>query len=502
MCRTTPTTIMKKCLSLSIALIIFSLATRAQAAADSVSSCKKHSKFRSFVKEHLDFGAYMQFQWNYCTKPDSISVNSASGGYFDRGINNRFTLRRGRFDVAYTDKYSELKIEMDLTERGLAVNDFYGKLKDPWLDVFSLTGGIFCRPFGYELGYSSKLRDVPERSLLSQTIFPNERDLGAMLSIKAPDSSKAHGLIFNFAVFSGNNAKAETGYKDLVGQLRYERDFGTKTIFHLGVGVSGLYGNVRHTYDLGNPDPQGQKYIFVNGYTDTTTTKGFVIDSAKTFATGRYGGKVPRYYYGADIQLGVKWKLGNTSIQAEYMAGQQVSKETNLVNPYNFTTYPPSGPQLGVSWSFFNPPSSYNPALLKTLDAPAHTFIRRFSGGSVTFMHEFAKPKFFITVRYEWYDPNTKVKGTEIKSSDKNGNLTFLSPADIKYQIIQAGIGYKFTKNIKISFHYDHVINEKTAIEPVPFNNDQINSSFIYPNSGWKNDVKDDVITMRLQIGF
>lgn len=493
---------MKKIILSFIVLAIFTFSASAQDTTSS-SKAKKTTKFTKFIKEKLEFSAYVQFQWNYAIKkPDSISINSASGGYFDRGIKNHFTLRRGRFSVKYYDKYSELKMQMDLTERGIQLNDFYGKLKDPWLDVFAITGGIFMRPFGYELWYSSKLRDIPERSLMTQTLFPNQRDLGAMLTVKAPDSSKAKGLVFNVAVFGGNSGKAETNYKDFVAQLRYDRDFGTKTVFHLGLGISGLYGDVRHTYDIGTNDPQGQKYIFVNGTTDTGFTKGFVVDSAKTFATGRYGGKVPRYYYNADLELGVKWKLGKTSVNVEYTAGQQISKEINLVNKYNFSTFSPTGLILGASWSFFNSPNSYNPALIKQIDAPAHTFIRKFNGGSVTFEHEFAKPKLFVTFHYEWYDPNTKVKGTEITLNDRNGGVTYLSPADIKYQIFQAGIGYKFTKNIKLSFHYDRVKNEKTSIEPVGFDNSFINSSFIYPNSGWKEDVKDDIITMRLQIGF
>jgi len=494
----------KKYLLLAISFS-FAITINAQGFNDSTNTnkYKKLSKFSTFVKQRLEFSAYVQFQWNYAVKkPDSIAINSASGGYFDRGIKNRFTLRRGRFVVKYVDKYSEVKMQMDLNERGIFLNDFYGKLKDPWLDIFALTGGIFERPFGYELGNPSKKRDIPERSMLLQTIFPNTRDLGAMLTIKAPDSTKAKGLAFHAAIFGGNSGKAETNYKDFVGQLRYDRDFGKKTIFHLGLGVSGLYGEVRHTYDIGNGDPQGQKYIFNHGYTDTTTTKGFLVDSIRSFRAGRYGGKVPRYYYNVDIELGVKWKLGKTSLTAEYTAGRQVSKEANLVNTYNFTSYSPTGLQLGANWSFFNAPNSYNPAMIKQIDFPAHTFIRYFRGGTITFEHEFEKPKLFVTFHYEWYDPNIKVKGTEIKTVDRNGYSTFLSPADIKYQIFQAGIGYKFTKNIKFSFHYDRVINEKTGIEPVPFNNDLINSSFVYPNSGWKEDVKDDIITMRLQIGF
>lgn len=463
---------------------------------------KPQSKAAAFVKEHMDISGYLQFQWNYCTKPDSITVHSASGGYFNRGMKNQFTVRRGRFVVGYHDKYSEVKIQMDLNERGIFLNDFYGKLKDPWLDVFALTGGIFMRPFGFETPYPSRLRETPERAMVIQHLFPNQRDMGAMLTIKAPDSSKVHGLALHAAAFGGNSGKSETSYKDFVGQLRFDRDFNSKTPFHLGMGISGLYGDVRHVYDLGTDDPQSQKYVYKYGITDTFYTAGFVVDSIMTLKSGRYGGKIPKFYYGFDLELGVKWKLGETKIRTEYIAGKQISKEANLVNPYNFTSISPTGYQLGATWSFFNSPNSYNPAFIKQLDGPAHTFIRKFQGGHVTFVHEFAKPKLFVTFRYEWYDPNTDVKGSQITLVDAYGGLTNMSPADIKYQIIQAGIGYRLTKNIKVSFHYDHVKNERTLIEPVPFNNDLINSSFIYPNSGWKQDVKDDIITVRLQIGF
>ena len=44
--------------------------------------------------------------------------------------------------------------------------------------------GVFNRPFGHEIGYSTSGLESPERATIIQYFFPDERDLGAMLTLR------------------------------------------------------------------------------------------------------------------------------------------------------------------------------------------------------------------------------------------------------------------------------------------------------------------------------
>jgi phosphate-selective porin len=82
-------------------------------------------------------------------------------------------------------------------------------------------------------------------------------------------------------------------------------------------------------------------------------------------------------------------------------------------------------------------------------------------------------------VKYDWYDPNTKVSGKSIGAPGAN-----LSSANIKYNTL--GIGYinYLTENVKLVLFYSMPKNEQTAL------------------AGYTNDLKDNVLTCRLQFRF
>ncbi|HEY0261408.1 MAG TPA: hypothetical protein VGB95_00145 [Chitinophagales bacterium] len=84
-----------------------------------------------------------------------------------------------------------------------------------------------------------------------------------------------------------------------------------------------------------------------------------------------------------------------------------------------------------------------------------------------------------ITIKYDWFDPNTQLKGTDLHV---DGNTMPYPITDIKYSTI--GFGYSFTPYnwFKFTVWYDHVMNEKTNVP------------------GYLNDYKkDDVLTIRTQ---
>jgi phosphate-selective porin len=92
-------------------------------------------------------------------------------------------------------------------------------------------------------------------------------------------------------------------------------------------------------------------------------------------------------------------------------------------------------------------------------------------------LHTFGKNQF--GVKYDWYDPNVKVKGDQVNKQTSN-----LGPADIKYNTIGVGYLNYVNENLKLVLWYDFVMNEKTALE------------------GYTGDIRDNVLTFRLQFRF
>ena len=82
-------------------------------------------------------------------------------------------------------------------------------------------------------------------------------------------------------------------------------------------------------------------------------------------------------------------------------------------------------------------------------------------------------------VKYDWYDPNIKVKKLELGKTGTN-----LTAADIKFSTLGIGYVYHFNPQTKIIFYYDIVKNETTQL------------------TGYTVDLKDNIFTCRLHFRF
>ena len=82
-------------------------------------------------------------------------------------------------------------------------------------------------------------------------------------------------------------------------------------------------------------------------------------------------------------------------------------------------------------------------------------------------------------VKYDWYDPNSEVKGKEINDAPSN-----LTSADIRYSTWGFGYNFYMNPNMKFMLYYDLVKNESTLLP------------------GFLSDVSDNVLTCRLQFRF
>ncbi len=435
-------------------------AKEAPANIDTLAKDVKALKADAATGKKLKLSGWVQVQFQVA---DQRGVETYAGGSnFNANVDKRFSVRRGRFKVVYDNGLSLYNMQIDISERGVQIREFFAKITDPWTKTFKLTVGMFNRPFGYEISQSSSVREAPERARMSQSLFFNERDMGAWLTIQAPNTSKLHFLKLDMAIVSGtgitnvnnigaaildpnkntnNNTSGGNDFdfqKDFIGRISAEKETKSKK-FMISGGLSYYNGGYR----------TGNKQIWSNAKL-AGDIKGFKVDSSDK----NLGSVVKRIHYGADLQLKVDWWLGTTILRGEYIMGQM--------------------PGLGYR--------TYNSTPYSQPITPIYN--RNFNGAYFYFVQRFGKSKHQVVVKYDWYDPNTNLKGKEITGT--NGTTA----TDIRYDTWGFGYLYDWDANVKISVYYDMVKNESTAITST----DKLKD--------YSHDIKDNVLTMRIQYKF
>ena len=401
------------------------------------------------VLKRLKVNGYIQAQFQVA---DSMGQPSFAGGNFPTGVDKRFAIRRGRikfqYDVPVNEKgisTSQYVLQFDVTEGGVNIKDAYAKFTDPWSGWFSVTSGMQNRPFGFEIVYSSNMRESPERGRMSQIIFRNERDLGAMISVQGPKLSNWNWLKIDGGYFNGVGAPSAlaTGFdfdkkKDFIGHIAINRSNKSEMIKY-GLGASYYDGGYRLDNDT----------IFSLS-TDDLGVKGYQITSS-TGNKGKFYAK--RKYIGFDAQLSIDWIIGITTLRAEYISGDQPNVYASSVSPFAAVTAP-----------------IYN---------------RKFNGAYFYFLQNIGQTPLQTIIKYDWYDPNTDIEKDEVGKTVNNG-LKATNSTDVKYSTIGLGLAYRWDANLKIIAYYDIIKNETSS-----------NLSAIY-----RTNQLDNVFTLRAQIKF
>jgi hypothetical protein len=430
----------KKLRLLGMLLIVFHT-SHAQFLMDMVDTTAETGKgllniYRKF--DHLRFSGYIQPQFQWAA---SKGIESFEGGNFSSRVNNRFMLRRSRIRIDYvhfnkdTLPGVQFVFQFDANERRFTVRDVWGRIFENRFKLFSLTTGMFARPFGYEINLSSSDRESPERGRMSQTLMKSERDLGAMISLDVrKEKHVLKKLKIDLGIFNGQGINAEGEFdnvKDVIGRISVKPINLGKNIA-LTAGASTLYGGLENN----------TRYHFtteqING------SKAVVVDSSLS----NLGKVSPRQYYGGDVQLKIKSAIGTTELRGEYILGKQTGIAGSTETPG----------ELATGTDGF--------------------YARNFDGAYFYFIHTLFDSRHQLLVKYDWYDPNTKVKKNEISSAGGFSN------ADVKYNSIGFGYLFYLTPNVKWVLYYARVFNERTQLP------------------GFTGDVKDDVFTCRLQFRF
>ncbi len=479
--------------------------------------------------EGLHINGYIQAQYQHFFIADTIGGSTRSFARFSGGdfaspySADRFMIRRGRIKISHGSEFTKAVLSFDFTDKGFSVKDVYVQVFDPWAKAISVTAGSFNRPFGYEIERSSQFRESPERSRIVQTLFPNEREVGAKLSFRMPEGGLLHYFGMDAAIVNGNGSAVETdNYKDFIGHVYFDIPENNESNFAAGIGFSYYKGKVEH---VSNPsDSSGNRHYLVYRFGENTVNYpigneipdtvisylGFLPDMELSRIDNNANPiAIDRKYYGVNARLSVKTPFGKSQISTEYIWGVQPSfvytKYLDEMNTlYNVIhTMSPAGPVMGISYPNYDQPVPYDPSPVSSKYKPHHTIIRNFSGGYFQYVQDILETGHQLVIKYDWYDPNTDVSGKEIKLTYHQNDaqtFTYLSPADVKYSTIGIGWNWMINEHVKIGLHYENVTNENTSLNAY-FENANIGQGK-YPSPGYLRDIKDDAFTARIQYRF
>lgn len=181
-------------------------------------------------------------------------------------------------------------------------------------------------------------------------------------------------------------------------------------------------------------------------YNFTTLTNG---DHGFEYATdtANYNRVAKRIYMGADAQMSIDWMAGITTIRAEYIQGEQPGTSTSSASPRTAPT--------------------------------SKLYHRNFSGAYFYLIQDIGESRFQLVLKYDYYDPNVKISGKEIGKAGTNTNL-----GDIRFDTYGLGLNCRIHSNTKLMLYYDYVLNEATQV------------------AGYASDIKDNVVTIRMQYKF
>ncbi|MES2447865.1 MAG: porin [Bacteroidota bacterium] len=392
----------------------------------------------------VSFSGYLQPQFQYAQSKGAPA--DYQGGAFGENTDNRFRLRRGRLRADYSLKNEDgtpstyFVFQFDGTEQGVNVRDFWGRYYEHEWQLFYFTAGLAGRPFGNELQISSSAREAPERGRMSQILMRTERDLGVMFTFNPrKKDAKLKNIKFDLGIYNGQGLSGPAEFdssKDFVLRLSHKPINLKKIPLRIAGGISTLLGGLNHQLNV--------KYQMKNENNIWAMRKD---SSASIFNT-----VAPRKYYGADIQLRTQQESWRSEFRAEYITGLQTGTASASNTPGT----------LPEDKNFIRQPY----------------YTRNFNGAYFTFVQTLHSTDSQVILKYDFYDPNTKVKGQEITASKG------LSGGDVRFDTFGVGFLHHFNTNLKAVIYYDMIKNEKTNL------------------TNFQNDLDDNILTLRTQFYF
>jgi len=369
------------------------------------------------TRQRFKVSGYIQAQYQWGEKDASLGIGNVNDNPNESF--NRIGIRRGRIKTTYEDDITLGVFQLDITEKGIGLKDAYFGVKDPWGSTNLLKGGVFDRPFGNEISYSSSRRESPERSAIFQTLFPEERDLGASLTLQAGTTSPWNFLKLEAGLFAGNGVKQETdNRKDFIGHLSAIKNIGNNAKW--GLGISYYNGGVF----------QGNENVY------TMNGKAFVLNNNPN----NKGKFAKREYVGFDGQFSIMSLFGLSQVRAEYLLGTQPASKLNSKSPNSSTS------------------------------VITDTYIRDFRGGYVIIVQDLGQLPLSAVLKYDWYDPNVEVDRNDV-------GLNNTGSADLNQNTFGFGMLWRVNNSVRLQAFYE-VNNNETSQNLPTFVKDVKNDVF------------------------
>jgi hypothetical protein len=349
----------------------------------------------------------------YQLKPNASETNYTILNTNTVDVNNSFNVRRARIKFTYQPIEGVIFVlQPNFSFSAVTLKDAYVQLNDTWINTFQLWVGQFNRP-DYEVEFSSRDRILMERTRMSSILYPQERDLGAKISMNLATQYEIP-LKIDIAAFNGNFGEGPIGNQ--VTDVDSEKDFVIRTTYSLQFPKQGL------GIDFGANGYYGKNTVFSAGTYSDVDNKPF---------TAAVGDKLKKQWFGAEAQI-FSDLLGGIALKTEFNKG--VISGTSGVAVLN------NNPSFNFSGE------------------------RDFTGYYVTLEKNFGT-KFQGGVRYDSFDPNNRLSGDEVTVSQ-----------DLKIHTWGFAFHYFFTTNTKIGLGYTMPINETSATVGGIYNDDVKNN--------------------------
>jgi len=317
----------------------------------------------------------------------------------------------GRIKFEYNDGWGTGAIQLEVNDKGVSFRDLYLGLNDPWTKRNQFLFGVFNRPFGYEVGYSTSSLESPERATVIQYFFPDERDLGAMLTLRTKKGSPLDFIRLDAGLFAGNSINRETdNRKDFIGRLSAEKKISSWGKWGLGASYynGSVYNPTTDAYEM-----EGSRFIKIEKEHSGTFMK--------------------REYLGFDGQFAFKTSAGTTTLRAEGLFGTQPGIAGGSKSP-NYGSRPDNVPENAL-------------------------YKRPFVGYFFYLIQDIGTSPFTAVLKYDAYDPNTQVKGNEV---GVEGSYT--TKTDLAQSTVGVGAIYNLNKHIRLHAYYEFNFNEKSDL--------------------------------------
>jgi len=436
-----------------------------------VENLENDAKKRQRLADRIILTGYMQVQFQHGqSEADNINFRLNRGNSFEnnpyypgtitykgRDGFSRFGIRRGRFGLRWDDRFAQSVFVINATDAGISVIDAYLVLNDVWFESqSSLTLGLFDRHFGFENSFSSRNRNSPERARVVQMVFPDVQDIGCMLTLQASTNSPWSILKMELSLISGNGPERPVNSRmDFIGRLSANKNFEDRVSLSGGTSI----------YLGGTRSMDREVYVMENNR--------FVLESNTAENIGR---TMKRQYFGLDMQLRVKTAFRSTQLQGEYIFGQHPGNHSRaysfLFNAGNM----PTGP----------------------------VYMRHVSGGYLTLMQDLGRLPFTVLLKYDWYNPNTKVSGNHIgvpgSGTGSAPFVNFSTPwtnGNVAINTLGFGAVWDINNLLKLTAYYDIVRNETSH-----HLTDRINTEGQILMYGYEGIRPANVFTLRLQYRY